>query len=415
MRTHARIAIVGGGIAGCSLLQHLVDAGCTDVVLVEKGELTSGSTWHAAGNIPHYMGGRTFSRLHKSSLDFYTGFASRSGCEIGLHRCGSLKVATTKAQLQEYEAFVSIANQLGMPFEVVGPEEVSRQFPYVSTDGVLGAAWTPADGHVDPSSLTQALADSARKAGAKILRHQCVTSIQASANSEWQLETQGINIVAEHVINSAGLHSREVSQLLDHRLPVVPMERQYLVTEPLSGIEDLEQELPVLRDVSAPLYARQEQLSLLLGLYDREPVFWAIEGTPPSFDQELLQPDLDRVGEALRLAMLRIPILNEVGIKRVLNGPLLRTPDAAPLIGPVPSLRNYWLNTGYFAGIAQSGGCTAILARWILEGEPGEDVRVIAASRFDETADADYTMKMTRVAYAQELGQAVVDGSVTAP
>ena len=411
MTTHARVAIVGGGIAGCSLLYQLVAHGCADAVLIEKGELTSGSTWHAAGNIPHYMGGSTLSRLHKSSWDFYTDFASLNGHDIGLHQCGSFKVATSSNELAEYRDFADVAAGLDIAFEVVGPKQIAHAFPYVCTDGILGAAWTPDDGHVDPSSLTHRLADSARQGGAKVLRHQRVIAIDRNANGEWRLKTPITEIIAEQVVNAAGLHAREVSALVGHPLPAVPMERQYLVTEPVPGIDDRERELPVLRDVSAPLYARQERLGLLLGLYDQEPVFWAVDGTPDAFDQELLQPDLERVSEALDLALRRIPVLNEVGVKRVLNGPLMRTPDAAPLISPLPGIPNYWLNTGYFAGIAQAGGCSAILVKWLLEGDPGEDVRAIAASRFDRSADREYTMRMTRLAYGEELGRTVIDGT----
>ena len=413
MTSHFRIAIIGGGVAGCSLLYRLADKGCTDVVLLEKGELTSGSTWHAAGNLPLYMGGHTLTYIHKASLDFYRDFETRVNRDIGLHRCGSLKVATTEEEASDQKAYESVARKAGIAFEVVGPGEITDRFPYVSTDGVLSAAWTPDDGHVDPASLTTALADSAREMGAKVFRHRPVTGIERTTSGAWKLSTPQGPIVAEQVVNAAGLHAREVSNLVGHQVPVVPMERQYLVTEPLPDIGDLKRELPVLRDASAPLYARQEGQAMLLGLYDNEPVFWAVDGTPHDFDQTLLSPDLDRVGEALEKAMRRLPVLNDVGIKRVVNGPLLRTPDASPLIGPVPGIDNYWLNTGYFAGIAQAGGSAGILADWLLENDPGQDISAIAVGRFDKNVDAAYTMQMTRLAYAEELGRNVIDGTRT--
>lgn len=410
MATHYHIAIIGGGIAGCALLYQLVKSGCDNIVLIEKGELTSGSTWHAAGNLPLYMGGHTLSGLHQASLRFYETFETLTHRTIGLHRCGSLKLATDPTEAIAQKNYQSIARAAGIHFEVVTADEVFRRFPYVCTDGVLSAAWTPDDGHVDPASLTMALADAARERGAKIVRHRRVKGIERHRDSHWNLHTDDENIIAKHVVNAAGLHAREVAQMLGHPLPVVPMERQYLITEPLPDLARLPDELPVLRDASAPLYARQEGSAMLLGLYDKAPVFWAVDETPTEFDQALLPADLERVSEALANAMHRLPVLETLGVKQVINGPLLRTPDACPLIGPVPGLPNVWLNTGYFAGIAQSGGCAVILSEWLLTGEPGEDVSAIAADRFDASIGTDETMRLTREAYAQELGQ-VIDGT----
>ena len=414
MTIHVRVAIIGGGIAGCSLLCRLVERGCRDVILIEKGELTSGSTWHAAGNVPFFMPPyyRNLTPIHKMSFDYYAEFESRSGRSFGVHRCGSLEVATSREESHEQRAYCSAAESAGIDFEVLEPSDVSRLFPYVSTDGIVSAAWTPTDGHVDPATLTMAFADQARAGGARILRHRRVTGLERRASGDWKLDTGEEDIVAEHIVNAAGLHAREVSRMVGHVLPAVPLERQYLVTDSLPGIGELSRELPILRDASVPLYARQEGDAMLLGLPDREPVFWAIEETPPDFDQELLPPDLDRASDLLEKAMRRLPVLNEVGIKRVINGPLLCTPDACPLIGPVPGIDNYWLNTGYKGGIAQGGHCAGILARWLLDGDPGEDVQAIAASRFDERADIEQAiLPMMRRAYAQELGQNVIDGT----
>ena len=410
MTSHYQIAIIGGGIAGCALLYQLVKSGCDNIVLIEKGELTSGSTWHAAGNLPLYMGGHTLSGLHQASLRFYETFQTLTHRKIGLHRCGSLKLATDPTEAKAQKNYQSIARAAGIRFEVVTADEVSDLFPYVSTHGVLSAAWTPDDGHVDPASLTMALANAARERGARVLRRTRVRGIERHRDSHWNLLTDDGSIMAKHVVNAAGLHAREVSQMLGHQLPVVPMERQYLITEPLPDLDQLTGELPVLRDASAPLYARQEGPAMLLGLYDKTPVFWSVNGTPSSFDQELLPPDLERVSDALANAMHRLPVLETLGIKQVVNGPLLRTPDACPLIGPVPGLPNVWLNTGYFAGIAQSGGCAIILSEWLLTGEPGADVSAIAADRFDASVGTEDTMRLTREAYAQELGQ-VIDGT----
>ena len=414
MGAHYHIAIIGGGIAGCALLYQLSKSGCDNIVLLEKGELTSGSTWHAAGNIPLYMGGHTLTGLHKASLHFYETFAKQTKKNIGLHRCGSLKLATDATEARAQKDYRAIAKSVGINFEVINPDEVLRRFPYVSVNDVLSAALTPDDGHVDPASLTMALAAASRKNGATVLRHKPVLAIERYQNGYWRLISNDDSITAKHVVNAAGLHSREIAEMFGHKIPVVPMERQYLITEPLPELAQLPHELPVLRDAAAPLYIRQEGSAMLLGLYDSKPVFWAIEGTPPDFDQELLPANLERVGDALRNAMRRLPVLQTLGIKKVVNGPLLRTPDACPLIGPVAGLSNVWLNTGYFAGIAQAGGAAAILCRWLLTGDPGDDVSAIVADRFGNNVSTTDTMRITCEAYEQELGQ-VIDGTRVAP
>jgi dimethylglycine dehydrogenase len=400
---HARVVIVGGGIAGCALAYQLTRLGCDGVVLIDKAELTSGSTWHAAGNVPLFRDAVVQALLHSRSLEIYGELAEASEISLGFHRSGSLQLATSSAQLREQHQTAGRLRANELNCEILNLDELTQRFPYLNTDSVHGAAWTPDDGHLDPSMLTVALADAARERGARIIRHTPVVAIAETSDGGWSVRTETVEIHTEHVVNAAGLHGREVSAMVGHQLAAVPMERQYIVTEDVPGIEDNANELPVLRDSSGPLYIRQERASLLLGLYDDEPVFWAIEGTPQEFTQELLTPDLDRVSDSLSAALHRIPILQTLGIKTRLNGPLMRTPDAAPLIGPVPGLRNYWLNTGYFAGIAQSGGCTEVLAHWILTGEPDTDVSWFDARRFGPGTAVQYTMRMTREEYLREF------------
>jgi len=404
MTDKARAVIIGGGIAGCALLYHLAKRGWTDTILVEKGELTSGSTWHAAGNCPLYWHSYDLASLHRQTVDFYNAFIAETGRDIGFHQTGSVKLLVNPEQVAGHERAVAVIRAAGTAVETIGPEESVERFPYLNPDGVLAAAWTPEDGHVDPSSLTNALAEEARALGAEIRRHSRVTGLKRRAGGGWIVETENGEIEAGQVINSAGLHGREVAAMAGHALPVVPMERQYLVTEPVEGIENLAQELPVLRDLSAPLYIRQEQRGLLLGLFDNAPVFWAVDGTPDEFDTDLLPNDLDRVSHAFERALDRIPILNELGVRRVLNGPLLRTPDAAPLSGPIPGLPDYWLNTGYFAGFAQACATGARLARWITEGEPDQDMSFADPRRYGAWTDAAYTMDRTRTEYIHEYG-----------
>lgn len=403
MTVSSTVVIIGGGVAGCALAHALSALNC-ETLLLEKGELTSGSTWHAAGNVPYYMGNPNWSGLHKRSLDIYAELARQTGNDLSLHRCGSLKLAMTSAEVCNLRAFEATARALGIAFHVLSPEEIQQRAPMISMEGVKAAAWTPEDGHIDPSSLTQAFASVARERGVQINRHEEVRAIERH-EPYWHIVTDKQTYQCVHLVNAAGLHAREVSSLVGHVLPAVPMERQYLVTEPLAEIEQMADEMPVLRDASAPMYARQEGQSVLLGLYDAEPVFWALDGTPRDFDQTLLQANLERVEVALSKALERLPILKTAGVQRVVNGPLMRTPDASPLVGPVNGLENYWLNTGYFAGIAQAGSCSELLARWIVDKEVPVEAPEIAPARFPAHTDQAYTINATKHAYAEELGK----------
>ncbi len=405
MKSHARVVVIGGGVAGCALLYHLARLGWTDVVLVEKAELTSGSTWHAAGNTPHYSTGYTNSRLYLETTRFYERFARETGEDVGFHKCGGIRLSVNRDHEAEHRRAVAKARLLGMEMEVIGPNQARDLLPYMELNGVLSACWTKEDGYIDPSSITNALARQARALGAEVYRHTRVTAT-VRQNGHWRVETDKGPITCEIVVNSAGLWSREVAAMVGYDFPIVPMERQYLVTEPVDGIERLNAELPILRDISAPLYMRQEQKSLLLGLFDAEPVFWAADGTPPGFVQELLVPDLERVSHAFERALARVPILGKLGVKRVINGPIMRSPDGNPTIGPVPGLTNYWMNAGYFAGFGLSGGLNARLAEWIIGGEPEIDLTAFDLRRYGAYATGAFTIESTRAAYVHEFSVA---------
>ncbi|MFO0996258.1 MAG: FAD-dependent oxidoreductase [Alphaproteobacteria bacterium] len=405
MKTHARVVVIGGGVAGSALLYHLTRLGWRDVVLVEKGELTAGSTWHAAGNTPHYSTGYSTTRLYLESTRFYEQFMRETGEDVGWHKCGGIRLAINANHMEEHRRACAKARYLGMRMEMVGPNQAKDLLPYMEVDGIVGAAWTQDDGYIDPSSITNALARQARANGAEIYRHTRVTGT-VRANGHWRVETEKGPITCEIVVNSAGLWGREVAAMVGYHPPMVPMERQYLVTETVEGLKALGRELPILRDISAPLYMRQERESLLLGLFDQEPVFWAADRTPDGFEQELLVPDLDRVSHAFEKAVARVPVLGKLGVKRVINGPLMRSPDGNPLIGPVPGLANYYMNGGYFAGFGLSGGLTARLAEWIVGGEPEIDLTAFDVKRFGAYATIPYTMDATRGAYVHEFSVA---------
>ncbi|MFN0044040.1 MAG: FAD-dependent oxidoreductase [Alphaproteobacteria bacterium] len=405
MKTHARVVVIGGGIAGCALLYHLARLGWTDSVLVEKGELTSGSTWHAAGNTPHYSTGYTTSRIYLESTRFYQDFARETGEDVGFHKCGGIRLSINRDHEEEHKRACAKAKLLGMGMELISPKQACDLLPYMEMGGILSAAWTRDDGYIDPASITNALARQARAKGAEIYRHTRVTGT-VRANGQWRVETDKGVIVCEVVVNAAGLWGREIAAMVGYHPPVVPMERQYLVTEAVEGIAENKAELPILRDISAPLYLRQERNSLLLGLFDEEPVFWAKTSTPPGFDQELLVPDLERVSHAFERAVARIPLLAKLGVKRVINGPLMRSPDGNPVIGPVPGLSNYWMNGGYFAGFGLSGALNSRLAEWIVGGEPEIDLTAFDLRRYGGYATGEFTMDSTRAAYVHEFSVA---------
>ena len=319
---------------------------------------------------------------------------------MSFHKTGGIRIAGRRDLMAQHARSAGKARYLRMPFELVGPDQIKALFPYLETDGLLGGVHTPDDGHIDPSSLTNAYAGGARAAGAEIHRHTRVTALARTPGGEWRVETSGGTISAEHVVNAGGLWLREVAALVGHAPPAAALERQYLVTEDVPGIEEMGRELPVLRDPGTPLYLSQEQRGLLLGLYDLEPRLWATEGTPAEFDQELLPMDLDRVSHAFERQVARVPVLGQVGVKTVINGPLITTPDGNPLMGPVRGIPNFWMHCGALAGITLAGSCSRHLARWMVDGEPDMDVSTLDARRFGDWADADYAMAGTLATFA---------------
>ncbi|MFI4989204.1 MAG: NAD(P)/FAD-dependent oxidoreductase, partial [Alphaproteobacteria bacterium] len=293
--THARVVVIGGGIVGCSVLYHLTRLGWSDVVLVEKGELTQGSTWHAAGNTPHFSTSLAFSRIHMESIELYQRLEAETGQATGFHKTGSLRLATRPERMDEWRHHQGKARYLGLPYELLDPGEIKALHPLIETDGILGAVWNPEDGHLDPSSVTQALAKGARDRGAKVLRHTEVVGLSRLESGEWRVETTKGTITAEIVVNAAGLWAREAGALSGLELPIVPLEHQYLVTEAIPEVEALARELPILRDVDVSYYLRQERGGLLLGPYERQAKAWGVGSIPAGFGMELLPPDLDRL------------------------------------------------------------------------------------------------------------------------
>ena len=392
MKTQARVVVIGGGIAGCSLLYHLTKLGWRDVVLVERNELTAGSTWHAAGNTPHFEASMNMARIQHYSTQLYGRLEAETGQATGFHKVGSLRIAQDKGRLEQFKMLESQAKNIGLPFQVIGPGEIKALMPFVNLDGVIAAAHTPDDGYVDPSSCTQAMAKGARDGGATIYRKTRVIGTKQKPDGTWIVETDKGNIACEIVVNAAGTWAKDVGKLAGLELPIVSMEHQYLVTEALDEVTALGREFPLLRDPDASFYLRQEGQGILYGPYEAEGKPWAVDGIPEQFGQDLLPNDLDRIEYIVEMATRRVPMLAKAGIKRTVNGPIPHTPDGGPLIGPAPGLRNYWCLNGFSVGIAQGGGAGKALAEWIVEDEPPMEMFEFDPRRYGPYATTDFTV-----------------------
>ncbi len=392
MKSHARAVIIGGGIAGCSLLYHLARRGWGDTVLIERDELTSGSTWHAAGNTPHFDGSMNLSRIYRASTELYARLEKETGQPTGFRRCGSIRLATTRDRVDQFRRIKAQSENIGVPVEIIGPNEIKSLLPFIDLSGVICGAYTPEDGFTDPSSTTNALAKGARDAGALIYRKTRVIGLVHRPDGTWLVRTDKGDIAAEMVVNAAGTWAREVGRLAGLDLPIVSMEHQYLVTEAIPEVKAWGRPFPLLRDPDASFYLRHEGDGLLLGPYESDGRPWAVDGVPPGFGAELLPPDLDRIEPFVEAAMARVPVLRTAGIKRVVNGPIPHTPDDGPLIGPAPGLRNHWLMCGFSVGIGQGGGAGEALAHWMVEGEPAMEMFEVDPRRFGDYATQDYTV-----------------------
>jgi len=403
MKTHARVVVIGGGVIGCSIAYHLVKAGCADVLLLERAELTAGSTWHAAANIHAMHGNASLARLQDYTLRLYDTLEAETGQSVGLHRCGGLYLATSQERFDELKIQRARARYLGQDFEIVGPDEIAKLNPLVKMDRVLGGMWGATDGHVDPSGVTHAFAKGARMGGATIERQCPVTALTPRADGGWDVATPKGTVVAETVINAAGLWAREVGALAGYNLPLMPMEHQYVVTENVPEIEALGREMPLTRDQDGEFYMRQEGKGLLLGCYERHGVHWAIDGTPLDFGMQLFPDAIERMERNMEAAMTIIPAFGNAGLKRVVNGPMIWSPDAAALVGPIPGLRNHFCAAGMIPGFSQGAGVGWALAAWVLEGEPPVDLFALDVARFGDWAGKGYVLARTAENYGKRF------------
>ena len=399
----AKVVVIGGGVAGCSLVYHLTRLGWADVTLLEADQLASGSTWHAAGLCTQFVSSYNLMRLLRYSLDLYRSLAGETGQPVDFHECGSVRLATTPDRLDEFRHRVSTAELVGVPVELVGPDRLCELFPLVDPSGVLAAAHLPTEGHIDPTSVTRALASGAAARGARIVRGTPVTAVERSRGG-WTLTTPGGSIQAEIVVNAAGQWARQVGRLAGAELPIVPLQHHYVVTEPLPEVAALVRELPVLRDTDASFYVRQEGTGLLVGPFERRPKTWALDGVPEDFHGRLLPDDLEQIADVLVAAGERVPAFADAGIKTVVNGPDGYTPDGRCLMGPVPGLRGFHVLAGFsIFGVVYGGGAGRYAAEWIVDGQPSDDMWELDVRRFGEYArPTRYVVSRAREVYERE-------------
>jgi len=391
MKSHVKVAVIGGGVVGCSVLYHLTKFGWRDVMLIERDELTSGSTWHAAGGFHTLNADPNMAALQGYTIRLYKELEEISGQSCGLHHVGGLTIATTPERMDHLRAERAKHRHMGLETEIVGPDEIARLSPITNTDGILGALYDPLDGHLDPAGTTRAYAAAARKGGAEIVLHNRVVELKARPDRHWDVVTEKGAIVAEIVVNAGGLWARELGAMVGVFLPLHPMEHQYLVTDDIPEVYEREGELPHVMDPGGESYLRQEGRGLVIGFYEQDCAPWAVDGTPWDFGHELLPDRLERIGESLEAAFHRYPCLARAGIKRVINGPFTFAPDGNPLVGPVPGLDNYWVACAVMAGFSQGGGVGLTVAEWMVEGEPSRDVFALDVARFGDYCTRAYT------------------------
>lgn len=383
MKSRTRVVVIGGGIAGCSTLYHLTREGWSDVMLLERDELTSGTTWHSAAQVTNFGMNQTMVGLKSHSIALYKDLSEDPEYPVTYHHAdGGIRLANTPAQMDGYRHFASMARGMGVHFEVIDAAECARRHPLISTENLLGGLWDPLDGDIDPAQLCQALARRARKAGAEVHRHTPVTGLRQLKDDTWVVETPKGEVHTDIVVNACGYRVNELGAMMGVHHPVMSMEHQYFVTDEIPAIADAGHRMPLLRCPISDYYCRQEKTGLLLGFYEQGCRTWGMDGIDPHFANALCPDDLDRVTEVLEGAFARMPVLTEVGIKTVVNGPITYSIDGAPLVGPVPGKRNAFCIIGLRAGLGEGGGHGWLLAQQIVHGEACYDTWPLDPRRF---------------------------------
>ncbi|TGQ55671.1 FAD-dependent oxidoreductase [Mesorhizobium sp. M1C.F.Ca.ET.193.01.1.1] len=407
MKSHAKVVVIGGGVVGCSVLFHLARHGWTDVVLLERDELTSGSTWHAAGGMHTINGDPNVAKLQKYTISLYKEIEELSGQATGVHLTGGVLLAATEARLDWLRGVVSKGRYLGIDLEVISAKEAAELMPLIDPKQFVGAVRNKEDGHLDPSGVTHAYAKAARKLGAEVERFTKVEDIVRRPDGLWRVITNKGEVVAEHVVNAGGLWAREVGRMVGLELPVLAMEHMYLITEDMPEVADWNRktgtEIIHAVDFDGELYLRQERGGMLMGTYEKANKVWSEFSTPWNFGHELLEPDIDRIAPSLEVGFRHFPAFEKTGIKQIINGPFTFAPDGNPLVGPVRGLPGFWVACGVMAGFSQGGGVGLALSNWMIEGDPGADIWAMDVARYGDWATMAYTNAKVRENYSRRF------------
>jgi dimethylglycine dehydrogenase len=402
----SQAVVIGGGVVGVSCLYHLAKLGWTDIILLEQNELTSGSTWHAAGNVPTFSSSWTLLKLQHYSAALYRRLEKEVDYPINYHVVGSLRLAHTQERMDEFHHVRAMARLNGMEYEILDTQEILARYPFITLDDIKGALWDPQDGDIDPAQLTQAFAKGARDMGAKIRRFEKVVGLSARPNGHWHISTDKGEILTEIVVNAAGYRAGEIMALIGRSLPVVSMSHQYLVTDSIPELAQRKQRLPLLRDPDASYYMRQEVDGLILGPYEFQATPMWLDRIPEDFSFQLWNQDLDRLEPYIQAAIKRVPLLGTVGLRRVVNGPIPYSPDGNPYIGPEHGLKNFFHCNTFSFGITQAGGAGKLLAEWVVNGRPEWDLWLLDSRRYTAYADQAYAAEKAVELYQNEYAPA---------
>ncbi len=400
MKDHTRVVVIGGGIVGAAVLYHLTKLGWSDVMLVERKQLTAGSTWHAAGGFHAMNSDPNVARLQAYGISVYREVEEISGQDVGMHLTGGIQVAATEERWENINYEHAKHRVLGIDSHLLTPQDIEKLCPIMDTTGVIGGLFDGNEGHIDPYGSTQALARAARKGGAEVHTNTMVEDLVHRPDGSWTVVTDRGNIHCEHIVNAAGLWAREVGAMAGVHVPIVPMEHHYLLTEELDELAGWDGELPLVLDLDGEMYLRQEHDGVLLGVYERNSTPWSVGGTPWEFGEtDLLEVRLDDIATALTRGFERFPSVAEAGIRRIVNGPFTFAPDGNPLVGPVRGVRNYWSCCGVMAGFSQGSGVALALSQWMIDGEPEGDVFAMDVNRFGPYASNAYTVEKAKEFY----------------
>ena len=404
MKSHYRVVVIGGGVVGASVLYHLARLGWTDIALIERSELTAGSTWHAAAGFHVLNDDPNVAALQSYTIKLYAEIEKESGQSVGMHMPGGYSLATTPARWEWLKAEAAIYETLGIGARLATAEEIVADCPIVDPTGLLGGLFDPHEGALDPHGTTHAFAGAAKKRGADVVLRNRVTALAAQPNGHWRIETEHGTVTAEHVVNAGGLWARRIGRMVGIDLPLTPMQHHYLITEDLPELVARNDEMPCVTDLEGFTYLQQERKGVLLGVYERNPKHWKTEGADWDYGMELLPEEIDRLGEELSIGFARFPRLQQIGIRKWVNGAFTFTPDGNPLVGPVPGLRNFWAACGCMSGFSQGGAIGLVLANWMVEGDPGADIFGMDVARYGSFASNDkYLRETTAQFYARRF------------